>query len=107
MRRKRIADRILVDGNLLGLLFGKRTVRRIVGTLIMPPDLQVAKVAAPLYVRLKIAGVHREVIVERVPQSLADDGTVLYQATRVIDDYWGIVREIADHHGVTLQEPAH
>lgn len=107
MRRKRIADRIMLDGKLLGLPFGKRIVRRVVGTLTMPPDLQVAKVPVPLYARIKIAGVHREVIVERVPHSLADDNTVLYRATRVLEDYWAFIQEIADHHGVALQEPAH
>ena len=95
MRRKRIADRIEIDGQALGLPFKRRTVRRVVGRLTLPPALQIANVPAPAYVHVKIAGVPREIVVERVPFSLADDNSVLYRATRVIDDYQAFCQEIA------------
>ena len=103
MRRKRIADRIEIDGQALGLPFRRRTVRRVVGRLTLPPALQIANVPAPAYVRVKIAGVPREIVLERVPFSLADDNSVLYRATRVIDDYQAFCRDLARQHGVAFE----
>lgn len=103
MRRRHIADHIEIDGKALGLPFGRRTVRRVVGRLSLPPALQLADVPAPAYARVKIAGVPREIVLERVPHSLADDGTVLYRATRVIEDYQAFCRDLAHQHGVAFE----
>lgn len=103
MRRKRIADRIEIDGQVLGLPFRHRMVRRVVGRLSLPPALQIAGVPTPTYARVKVAGVPREIIVERVPFSLADDNSVLYRATGVIDDYQAFCRDLARQHGVAFE----
>lgn len=102
VRRKRIADRIEIDGQALGLPFKRRTLRRVVGRLTLPPALQIANVPAPAYVRVNIAGVPREIVVERVPLSLADDNSVLYRATRVIDDYQAFCQELANQYDIAL-----
>lgn len=90
---------------MLGLPFQKRTLRRVVGRLTLPPALQIANVPTHLCVSIKIAGITREVVVERVPGSLADDNTVLYRAIQVIDDYQAFYEQLADRYGVALPSP--
>lgn len=104
MRQKHTLQRVFVDGPALGIPGGRRTVRRVVGKLSLPPALQAAGVPSPLYVQIKVGPAPKDIIVVEVPGSPdPTDGSRLYAATQVVD-YETFYEDLARKYHVDVAE---